>query len=77
VTAKFEGILLASGWILAFLFLSMFILCVESWGNLRADAVRNGWAHYEVDVNGHTTLVWNKAPAASEAEQTVETKNQK
>jgi len=77
VTDKFEGILLSSGWILAFLFLSMFILCVESWGNLKADAVRNGWAHYEVDVNGNTKLIWNKAPATAESEQSVETKTQR
>ncbi len=77
MTDKLEGIFLAGGWILAGFFLLMFIMCVESWGELRADAVRNGWAHYEVDVNGNTKLVWNKAPDAAEPEQSDQTKTQR
>jgi len=65
------------GWCLAALFLIMFLMCVKTWGDLRADAVRNGWAHYEVDVNGRSTLVWDKAPADAEVEQSSQTKTQR
>lgn len=64
-----------TGWLLAFLFFLLFLLATKTWSDVRADAVRNGWAHYEVDERGSSTLVWREAPDHAKAKQTCETKN--